>query len=137
MTDMIDWRRDDTVVLHRVPTDGAPSYAEYREASLQLLDVLQVPIEQKKVTLKPNVVHGVEPDSGITVHPGFMRGIIDHLIARGFEPGAITMAEGSELVREALGDHVFEYLIRNKREEWDAYRAHVTPYELERYLPLL
>jgi glutamine synthetase len=50
---------------------------------------------------------------------------------------AITMAEGSELVREALGDHVFEYLIRNKREEWDAYRAHVTPYELERYLPLL
>jgi glutamine synthetase len=50
---------------------------------------------------------------------------------------AITVAERSELVREALGDHVFEYLIRNKREEWDAYRAHVTPYELERYLPLL
>ena len=36
-----------------------------------------------------------------------------------------------------LGDHVFEYLIRNKREEWDGYKAYVTPYELERYLPLL
>jgi len=27
--------------------------------------------------------------------------------------------------------------VRNKREEWDAYKAYVTPYELERYLPLL
>jgi glutamine synthetase len=50
---------------------------------------------------------------------------------------AIAAAEGSELVRETLGDHVLEYLIRNKREEWDAYKAYVTPYELERYLPLL
>ncbi|HEY1332243.1 MAG TPA: glutamine synthetase family protein [Actinomycetota bacterium] len=50
---------------------------------------------------------------------------------------AIQTAERSELLREALGDHVFEYLIRNKREEWDAYKSYVTPYELERYLPLL
>jgi glutamine synthetase len=50
---------------------------------------------------------------------------------------AITAAERSELVREVLGDHVFEYLIRNKREEWDAYKSYVTPYELERYLPVL
>jgi glutamine synthetase len=50
---------------------------------------------------------------------------------------AINAAEGSELVRETLGDHVFEWLIRNKREEWDAYKAYVTPYEIERYLPLL
>ncbi len=50
---------------------------------------------------------------------------------------AIQVAERSELVRETLGDHVFEYLVRNKREEWDAYKAYVTPYELDRYLPLL
>jgi glutamine synthetase len=50
---------------------------------------------------------------------------------------AIAVAERSELLREALGDHVFEYIIRNKREEWDRYKAYVTPYELERYLPLL
>jgi glutamine synthetase len=50
---------------------------------------------------------------------------------------AIHVAQRSELVRETLGDHVFEYLVRNKREEWDAYRSLVTPYELERYLPLL
>jgi glutamine synthetase len=50
---------------------------------------------------------------------------------------AIAVAEESELLRETLGDHVFEFLIRNKREEWDNYKSYVTPYELERYLPLL
>ncbi|MGH2677797.1 MAG: glutamine synthetase, partial [Actinomycetota bacterium] len=50
---------------------------------------------------------------------------------------AIGVAESSELLHEALGGHVFEELGRNKRAEWDAYKAYVTPYELERYLPLL
>ncbi len=50
---------------------------------------------------------------------------------------AIAAAERSDLLRDALGDHVVEYLVRNKREEWDEYKAYVTPFELERYLPLL
>jgi glutamine synthetase len=50
---------------------------------------------------------------------------------------AIGAAEASELLHEALGPHVFNYLARNKRDEWDAYKAYVTPYELERYLPIL
>ena len=50
---------------------------------------------------------------------------------------AIHLAEGSEVLREALGEHVHEYLIRNKREEWDAFKAYVSPFELERYLPIL
>lgn len=51
--------------------------------------------------------------------------------------GAILAFEQSELMREALGDHIFEYLIRNKKAEWDAYRALVTSWELERYLEIL
>jgi glutamine synthetase len=51
--------------------------------------------------------------------------------------GAIIAFEGSELMREALGDHIFEYLIRNKRAEWDAYRALVTSWEIDRYLEIL
>jgi glutamine synthetase len=47
------------------------------------------------------------------------------------------LAEGSEVLRDALGDHVLEFLLRNKREEWDAFKSQVTPYELERYLPIL
>ena len=50
---------------------------------------------------------------------------------------AIGLAERSEVLREALGAHVHEFLIRNKRAEWDGYKAYVTPYELERYLPIL
>ena len=43
--------------------------------------------------------------------------------------------EGSELVRETLGDHIFEWFLRNKRREWADYKAQVTPFELARYLP--
>ena len=50
---------------------------------------------------------------------------------------AIELAEGSKVLRETLGEHVHEFLMRNKREEWDAYKSYVTPYELERYLPIL
>jgi glutamine synthetase len=50
---------------------------------------------------------------------------------------AIHLAEGSEVLRDALGAHVHEFLIRNKREEWDAFKAYVSPFELERYLPIL
>ena len=45
--------------------------------------------------------------------------------------------EGSELVAETLGEHVFDYFLRNKREEWVSYRAEVSPFELRRYLPVL
>jgi glutamine synthetase len=47
---------------------------------------------------------------------------------------AVTAMEESELVAEALGEHVFDYFIRNKRSEWMDYKAHVTPWELDRYL---
>ncbi len=50
---------------------------------------------------------------------------------------AITITEKSELVRKALGDHVFDAFITNKKIEWDYYRTQVTSYELQRYLPIL
>ena len=48
---------------------------------------------------------------------------------------ALDAMEGSELVRETLGDHIFEWFLRNKRAEWADYKAQVTPFELNRYLP--
>ncbi len=50
---------------------------------------------------------------------------------------AIQLTERSEVVRKALGDHVFHAFIKNKRIEWDQYRTQVTEYELKRYLPIL
>ena len=50
---------------------------------------------------------------------------------------AVAETEKSELVREALGDHIFEKFMANKKIEWDRYRTHVSRYELENFLPIL
>jgi len=50
---------------------------------------------------------------------------------------AIALTEKSKLVKEALGEHVFNAFITNKKIEWDRYRVQVTNYEIERYLPIL
>jgi len=50
---------------------------------------------------------------------------------------AVQLTEKSQMVREALGDHVFEHFIENKKVEWDRYRIQITSYEIEKYLPLL
>jgi glutamine synthetase len=64
-------------------------------------------------------------------------------IAEGIKPlpaslnDALDAMETSELVAETLGEHVFEWFLRNKRAEWAAYKAEVTPFELRRYLTAL
>jgi glutamine synthetase len=50
---------------------------------------------------------------------------------------AIKEMEHSELVAEILGEHVFEFFLRNKEAEWQDYRRQVTQWELDRYLPTL
>ena len=50
---------------------------------------------------------------------------------------AILETEKSELVRNVLGDHVFEKFLQNKKIEWDQYRTHVSQFELNKYLPIL
>ncbi len=63
--------------------------------------------------------------------------------AMGYEPlpaslaEAIVAMEQSELVAETLGERVFDFVLRNKRAEWEAYRAQVTQYELDTYLSVL
>lgn len=63
--------------------------------------------------------------------------------AMGYEPlpaslaEAIQVMEQSELVAETLGERVFDFVLRNKRAEWEAYRNQVTPFELDRYLAVL
>jgi len=63
--------------------------------------------------------------------------------ALGIEPlpaslaDAIAAMERSELVAGALGEHVFDFFLRNKRAEWEDYRRQVSAYERARYLPVL
>ncbi|WP_242423745.1 glutamine synthetase family protein, partial [Frankia sp. EI5c] len=50
---------------------------------------------------------------------------------------AIAAMESSSLVRDTLGDELFDFFLRNKRSEWIEYRRQVTPFEIDRYLPTL
>jgi glutamine synthetase len=50
---------------------------------------------------------------------------------------ATLETEKSELVREVLGEHIFNKFIENKKIEWDAYRTHVSQFEIDKYLPVL
>ncbi len=50
---------------------------------------------------------------------------------------AIGLMENSELAAETLGEHVFDFVLRNKRAEYESYRAQVTPWELRTSLPTL
>jgi glutamine synthetase len=45
--------------------------------------------------------------------------------------------ENSDLVSTVLGEHVFDFFLRNKRQEWADYQRQVTEYERDRYLPVL
>jgi len=50
---------------------------------------------------------------------------------------SLKVMEKSELVHETLGEHIFEWFLRNKRREWRGYKTHVSAYELDHYLKAL
>ena len=50
---------------------------------------------------------------------------------------AMVAISKSKLVKETLGDHIFNKFIENKKVEWDLFRTHVSQFEIDRYLPML
>ena len=50
---------------------------------------------------------------------------------------AIGIAENSELLAETLGEHVYDFFLRNKRAEWEEYRGQVSSFERDRMLPVI
>lgn len=50
---------------------------------------------------------------------------------------SLSLMERSDLVAETLGEHVFDFFLRNKRQEWEEYRSEVTAFELRKSLPVL
>jgi glutamine synthetase len=50
---------------------------------------------------------------------------------------AIEVARKSKFLRETLGEHIYESLLRNKEIEWENYRHHISQYELKKDLPTL
>ena len=50
---------------------------------------------------------------------------------------ALMAVSKSKLVKETLGDHIFNKFVANKQVEWDMFRTHVSQFEIDRYLPML
>ena len=139
----ITWARNNQSALVRVPTPkkGKPGSTriEYRSPDpacnpyLALSVILAAGLAGIKETydLPAEVRSDAAGYSGEQRAAAGITRIPDNLAS------ALDAMEASELVAEALGEHLFEWFLRNKRNEWDRYQRHVSRYELEEYLPIL
>ena len=75
------------------------------------------PVEESLYEMTPERIR----EMGIRELPGTLSEALDEL-------------EADEVIRNALGEHVFGHFLEAKRQEWDEYRTQVTSWELDRYL---
>lgn len=134
------WSRSSRSALVRVPT-AKPNKAASARIEVRSPDPACNPYLAFAVMLSAGLA-GVErgyelPDE---VADDALEGSLDR---DGVESLPADLAEAlaemrrSELVAETLGEHVFEEFLANKRLEWESYRTFVSPYEVDRYLPML
>jgi glutamine synthetase len=125
---LINWGRSDRGALVRIPM-----YKPNKENSTR------IEFRSPDSACNPYLAYAVMLAAGL-------KGIEDGYVLEEVEQAealpanlheAIVAMEGSELVRQTLGEHVFEFVLRNKRAEWQDYRRQVSAYELDRYLPVL
>jgi len=139
----ITWARNNQSALVRVPTPkkGKPASTriEYRSP-----DPACNPYLAFSVILAAGLagVEGAyelpnEVRSDVSSFSGAQRAAAEISQIPGNLSAALDAMESSELVADALGEHLFEWFLLNKRNEWDRYQRHVSRYELEEYLPIL
>jgi len=49
---------------------------------------------------------------------------------------ALSCLAEDKVIQNALGQHIYERFVRAKMQEWNDYRIQVSPWEIERYLPI-
>jgi glutamine synthetase, type I len=135
------WGAQNRSALVRVPAFGKPNSAR---VEMRSLDSACNPYLAFAVLLGAGL-KGIE--EGYDLSPGAEDDVWSLSVAErkamGYETlpenlaQAIDVMSGSELVAEVLGEHVFEFVLRNKRSEWEEYRRQVTPYERQRYLGIM
>lgn len=134
----ISWAHNDRTALVRVPVPKRGKEAQGTRIEYRALDPSCNPYLAFSVLLAAGlrgVAAGYELGEASTA-------VLDDDAARrptaGLLPANLSAAldemERSELLRSALGEHIFEWFLRNKRAEWAAYRTHVSSFELDRYL---
>ena len=122
------WRGDDRSALVRIPM-----YKPKKEVSTR------IEVRSPDSACNPYLAFSLTVAAGLEGIKGDYR-LDDDASAESLPSSlseAIAAMEKSQLVREVLGEPVFEYVLRNKRAEWQEYRRQVTAFELDRYLPVL
>jgi len=139
----VAWARKNRSTMVRVPMykpgKAKATRMEFRApdpaCNPYLAFAVQIAAGLKGIEMKYDLPEPIEEDlyemnekarenAGITSLPGNL-----------FE--AIQEVSKSDLVRETLGDHIYNKFIENKKREWDQFRTHVSKYEIDRYLPML
>ncbi len=139
----VSWARNNRSALVRVPV-VKPGKAESTRVEYRAPDPACNPYLAFAVILAAGLA-GVENgyDLPAEATTNLFELTPQELAAEGVRPlpgslnEAIAEMELSELVADTLGEHVFEWFVRNKRAEWTAYKTHVSQFELDRYLPVL
>ncbi|MDR1512135.1 MAG: glutamine synthetase family protein [Propionibacteriaceae bacterium] len=139
----ICWGQNNRSALVRVPS-YKPNKGASARAELRSIDSAANPYLAYAVVLNAGL-DGV--DRGLALPPGAEDDVWSltdrERQAMGIDPlprnldEALTVMERSDLVAETLGEHVYDYFLKNKRAEFDEHRRQVTPLELRKLLPVL
>ena len=139
----VSWARRNRSAMVRVPMykpgKDTATRMEYRSpdpaCNPYLAFTVMLAAGLKGIEMKYKLPEPVEEDIfEMNEHEREKAGIIS-LPGNLFE--AIQEVSRSALVREALGDHIFGKFIENKQREWDAFRIHISQFEIDNYLPVL
>jgi glutamine synthetase len=119
-------KRDSTRIEYRAPDPSANPYLAF--AAVLAAGLTGVEKEYELPSEAASNLYELSPAQrlaeGIDSLPGSLSEAVDRM-------------ERSELMAEVLGEHVFEWFVRNKRAEWADYKSEVTAFEWRRYLTSL
>jgi len=135
----VSWARSNRAALIRVPTARTGGVDDTTRIEYRSPDPACNPYLAFAVILAAGM-KGIEQGYELPLEaPPSMTGFTEHggLIDQAQLPQSLAEAldemEKSDLVADTLGDHLFSWFLRNKRREWNDYKAQVTPFELDRY----
>lgn len=139
----ISWAQRNRTALIRVPL-YRPGNEQATRAELRCPDPACNPYLAFAVMLAAGL-EGIEKAYHIPdpVEPNIYIMEMEERKRRGLHPlpgnlfEAVEEAKKSALVKETLGEHIFNRFILNKEREWEDYRMQVSSYEIKRYLPIL
>src|SRR4029078_1350187 len=137
----LTWGRTNRSALIRVPMVSPGKSIEGTRCAVRCPD----PSSNTYLAFAAMIAAGLDGvDKGMTLAEPVEESLFEMDAARIAEEGirelpgslgeALDELERDEVIRDALGDHIFNHYVDAKRSEWDEYRTQVSDWEVERYL---